>query len=167
MNLSGFRGAALRAALLTGVLLVPGEVRAQQFAIDAEVFGGSASLAWGAEGRRWGFAAGGGVPQIPLTLAPSGADYEEFLHVAAFLRRGAGPVEADVGARLGVAELWECQVSDCWPGGFAGLYATVFAGWRHVKLGARVQAGQFFGSSGRDAFVVGVTPFMLRVAFGG
>lgn len=161
----GWRASGLAAALM-GVLC-PVPAAAQRFAVDAELLGGSASLAWGEPGRRWGIAAGVTLPEIPETLTPQDEEFEEFLHVGLFLRRGAGPVEADVGLRASVAELYECMASDCWPGGFLGAYASGFVGWRHVKFGARIQAGRFFASrSDPDVFVVAVTPFVVRIAFG-
>jgi hypothetical protein len=98
---------ALLAVLL--VLLLPGALAGQQFGVDAEPIGGSLSLAWGRPGHRWGLGLGLGVPQFPGTIEPSGEDFEEYLHVATFLRRGRGAVEADAGLRVSVADLWPCE----------------------------------------------------------
>jgi hypothetical protein len=161
-------------------LLAPTTAAAQQPArsevtIDAIVFGGAVGYARQATptvmlGAEFGI----GVPQVVFTLQPpTGPDGEpelvELLHVALFARfRPTNRLSLDVGARGGMADLYSCTVSDCWPASMMGVYAQPMFGGGRFKVGSRV-SGVVVGESrhgGRDSstFAIGVTPVVFRLA---
>lgn len=163
MKGSKWLGVVGLAVLLGGA----GAVEGQRFTLDGEVVGGSVSLAWGrSEASAMGVGLGVTVPQFNQTISPDTDRWEEFLHVSGFYRRRAGAFEADLGMRLGIADLYECGASDCWPGYFVGPYAEAYVGWEHVKFGARLVAGSQKESGEPRTFVLNVTPFLVRIAFG-
>jgi hypothetical protein len=130
--------------------------------------------------RLAGLEVGFGAPQVDRTLHPPDGpdpetttddpDFEEFLHLGAFLRvRPRSAFEVDTGLRVGVADLWECTASDCWPSLFAGAYLQPMLGGQRWKVGARLVAG-WIGESregGQDSstFTVALSPLVLRVTF--
>ncbi|HEX6363481.1 MAG TPA: hypothetical protein VFZ93_11015 [Albitalea sp.] len=169
VNGNGWRHSLPVRLLSAAVLMLaldPGHALGQRFAIDGEFFGGSASLAWEtAPGAALGFALGVMIPQTMVTLEPDREDFSEYLHAAAFYRRRSGAFEGDVGVRLGVGDLYECGASDCWPGVYAGGYGAAFVGWEHVKFGARLLAVSQKDPGERRAFVLALTPLVVRISF--
>jgi hypothetical protein len=154
-------------------------IRAQrhQLTVEGSVFRGAVGYARHVSARSLlGVEAGFGFPQIDRTLEPPRDEatgepgFEEYLHVAAFLRHAPGEhFEVDAGARAALADLWSCRASDCWPVPFGGGYLQPMAGWRNVKLGVRLVAG--WAGEGEDAgpnentFVVALNPLIVRATF--
>jgi hypothetical protein len=162
------RALAAGALLLLGVR--PAAAQRRQVTIDLRPIAGAVAYAWPvAPGRLLGVEAGFGFPQVEQTLTPRGegfGDFEEYLHLAMFLRLVRSErVEGDVGLRASVADVTTCQTSDCLPGLFGGAYASAFYGRRRVKVGAMVMAGRATEPGGRGATVVNVSPLVLRVKF--
>lgn len=145
---SGFaRSAAFAcAAMLTAA--APLSAQSNQVTIEASVIRGAIGYARAIGDRvHAGVELGFGFPQIDRTLIPEqdefgGPDFEEYLHAALLVRFAASEhFEVDGGIRGAIVDVWECGASDCWPVGFAGVYAQPMAGWRRFKLGVRLTAG--------------------------
>lgn len=130
--------------------------------------------------RLAGLEVGFGAPQVDRTLNPGDGpdprttqddpDFEEYLHLAAFLRmRPRSAFEVDTGLRVGVADLWECTASDCWPALWAGAYLQPMVGGRRWKVGTRLMAGWVGdsreGGSDSSTFTVALSPLVVRVTF--
>lgn len=114
------------------------------------------------------------LPQPGLTLVPDPdsegqPDLDEVVQAAVFLRMRPGPHwEVDLGVRGGLADLWICPASDCYPVWSAGGYVQAMAGWERLKLGPRLQAGwvgETRGSSGGETFVLALHPLVVRWTF--
>jgi hypothetical protein len=158
---------------------VPGIGHAQTAAarsevtVDASVFGGAAGYARRLTadlllGAEFGLA----LPQLGVTLLPSDsrgrAGFEEYLHLALFARFQPLPRgDLDAGVRGGVADLYECTASDCWPASFVGAYLQPMLGGRRLKVGARVVAGyigeSMEGGPESTSFTFAIVPLLLRV----
>jgi hypothetical protein len=116
-----------------------------EWALDLRPFGATLGLGVAIrEGLLIGVAAGGGIDFLDRTLAPDPAEeryhaFEQLVHLNVFMRqKPARTVDLDLGLRVGVGGVRECLASDCWPGAFAGLYASAFWGTSRVKVGPRV-----------------------------
>lgn len=140
----------LLAALVALILVtVPASAqRSSEFTLDLRPFGGSVGVAVRiAPGVYLGASAGGGIDALDRTLAPDPADqayhgFEQLAHVSAFLRqKPTARIDVDLGIRLGIGGVRSCDVSDCWPGAFAGLHAGVFWGTDRFKIGPRILGG--------------------------
>lgn len=172
------RGYAL-AALTAAMVLVPSATSAQQPAraevtLDAQVFGGAVGYARRVSptsmlGAEFGIA----LPQVVFTLQPAtGADgspeLEEFLHLALFARMApTDRLSLDVGVRGGVADLWGCTVSDCWPASMIGAYVQPMLGGRRFRIGTRLTAALVGesreGGPDSSTFAVAITPVLFRL----
>jgi hypothetical protein len=122
---------------------------------------------------------GFGFPQIDRTLVPEqdslgSPDFEEYLHVAPFIRYKASErFEIDAGIRGSIAELWPCDASDCWPALFGGVYIQPMIGFRRFKIGSRLTAGVIgegepdtrARQGDKSSAVVSIAPFLLRATF--
>jgi len=176
---------------LAALLVVAAPAAAQRrapehrFAVDVHVVGVSLSYAHRVGGE-WlgGVEAGGGGDFVNAMvlggrhfsqdgwLAYEERDYTgdddlfELGHLALFVRREAGErFQADLGVR-GAAFL-HFDPSDDDPGGgvSAGPYASLFWGWRHVKVGPRVMAGLFWENADTRELGIQVAPLVLRISF--
>ena len=129
-------------------LLAPSPAEAQrhhEFTLDLRPFGGSIGFAQRiTPGVMLGVAAGGGIDALDRTIAPDPAQqayraFEQIVHVSAFLRQTPTPrMDIDLGMRLGIGGVRECDVSDCRPGAFFGLSAAAFWGSDRIKVGPRL-----------------------------
>lgn len=161
---------------------VPGQERPREpgeFTIEASPFRGSVGWARAvAPGRLLGLELGVGVPQVDRTLHPGKGRrsdttvddpaFEELLHLGAFLRlRPHSRMEVDAGLRVGLADLWECTASDCWPAGWAGGYLQPMVGGDRWKVGTRLVAGRVGeaeeGGPDSATFAVALTPLVVRL----
>lgn len=166
---------AIMAALIG--LARPALAQEREVTIDLTFFRGVVGYA---REFRPGTLAGGelgiGVPYIDLTLAPPGEggekkpDFGELLHAGVFVRRRVSPrFDVDAGVRASLGGVWPCRVSDCWPSPFMGAYVQPVVAWRRIRFGARLTAGwigeSWEGGSAGSTFVVGLSPFMVRLTF--
>jgi hypothetical protein len=162
-------------AALASLLFFSAPVSAQEneIALEASFIRGALSYARTVRpGLRAGIELGFGFPQLDITMVPEqdslgGPDFEEYLHVAAFLRIAPSDrVEIDVGARASIVDLYMCGASDCWPPPFLGVYAQPMVGWRRFKVGVRFTTGIVFetepGAPDGSTGVLGMNPFILR-----
>lgn len=144
---------ALLVMLLTAA---PLSAQRNQVTIDASIFRGTVGYARTFRPQlSAGLEIGFGFPQIDRTLSPDDevgpdghtgpdgwADFEEYLHIATFIRFAPAPsLEIDAGVRAAIADLWSCGVSDCWPAPFTGAYVQPMVGWQRVKFGPRLTVG--------------------------
>lgn len=159
---------------------------ANQFALDAEVVGGSLSYAWGGrDGTYWGVAAGLGGSLLNRMLVAGahfahedGPSYEprdgygdkdlyELIHLG-FFRRWTPPGRWswDVGVRG--SAMVHFDTSDDDPGFplFVGGYGNVMWGNRSVKVGPRLLVGVFSEAGSATEFGVYLAPLTGRVAVG-
>lgn len=170
-------------------------IPANEFAVDAEVLGGTLSYAWGgADGTYWGVGAGiGGSLLSTMVLAGRHFSEEgwiayeqrdgateklliELLHVEAFRRWSPSlRQEYDVGVRASAFIHGDSSDDDFGGGLFVGGYTTAHWGWDHVKVGPRVLVGYFTEGSGTDRdgirrhtreFGVFLSPLTGRISFG-
>ena len=151
----------------------PMAAQEQHVTIDASVLRGTVGYARQAGAKAYvGLEIGFGFPQLDRTLRPAedstgGPDFEEYLHVGAFVRLvPSDRFEVDLGVRGSVADLWECTVSDCWPATFAGMYVQPMIGWSRIKFGPRLTAGWIReGKTDVDGTtgVIAVNPFTARL----
>ncbi len=118
---------------------------ANEFGMEVRPFGAAVSLAHRLfPGVFLGLAAGGGVDVLDRTLAPntrqeSYHSFQQLAHVSAFLRQKPNDrLDVDLGIRAGVGGVRACGNSDCWPGGFVGLYGAAFWGTPRFKIGPRL-----------------------------
>lgn len=132
-------------------------------------------------GYAWGVSPGtlvgvqaGVLPQTGLTLVPDPdgpgqPDLDEVVHAAVFVRlRPADRWEVDVGVRGGLADVWPCPASDCYPALFGGGYVQAMAGWERFKLGPRLSAGwvgETRESSDGETFFLALYPLVARLTF--
>lgn len=169
----------LLAATVTGLSAQERPTPRNEFTFDVTPIRGTVGYARALSPTRLaGLEVGFGAPQVDRTLHPGDGprpdtteddpDFEELLHLAAFLRmRPHRAFEVDTGIRAGVADLWECRVSDCWPDLWAGAYLQPMVGGPRWKVGARLVAG-WIGESleeGGDGstFTVALSPLVVRV----
>lgn len=156
-----------------------------RFAVDVHAVGASLSYAKRVGGGWYGgVEAGGGGDFVNVMvlggrhfsqdgwLAYETPDYAgdedlfELAHLAVFARREAGErFQADVGVRGAAFLHFDASDDDPDGGLFAGPYASLFWGWRHVKLGPRVMAGLIWEDADRRELGVNVAPLVLRITF--
>jgi hypothetical protein len=162
-------------AAATSLLFFSGPVNAQQNEVALEASFVRGALSYAREVRpnlRAGIELGFGFPQLDRTFVPEqdslgSPDFEEYLHVGAFLRIAPSRhFEVDVGARVSIVDLWACGASDCWPPPFLGVYAQPMIGWRRIKFGMRFITGIVFeteeGTPDGSTGVLGMNPFLVR-----
>lgn len=134
----------------------------QELDIDFRPFAGTLSYVWNANQagtRAWGIAAGGGIDELDRTLVPSTASYRfepfyQLIHVGALHRWRSGTRwDVDLGLRLGLGDVRNCDASDCWPGAFIGLYVAPMWGGRTFKIGPRLLTAVSRYNDHRDAVV--------------
>lgn len=164
---------AVAALLLLTVATTAAHAQQNEVTLEASVIRGAAGYARHVSPRSLvGIELGFGFPQIDRTLRPGGVNgekpgFEEYLHLALFTRLKASPnAELDAGLRAGVADLWECTASDCWPAIFGGAYIQPMVGARRIKVGMRLTGGWIAesreGGPESSTFVVGLNPFIVR-----
>ncbi len=91
-------------------------------------------------------------------------DLLEILHGNLFVRHEyADWWHIDTGLRSSLFLHFDSSDDDAATGVFAGAYATAMFGWKHFKLGPRVQAGIFYEHEGE--FGVFLQPVIGRIAF--
>ena len=137
-----------RKVIALAALLLPAAAAAQgarEFTFDFRPFAGMVAYAWRtAPGTYIGIGLGGGIDELDKTLSPDSESeafhkFEQLAHASMFVRRKAGTHwDLDLGARLGIGDVRECLASDCWPGWFAGAYASAFFGGSRWKVGPRL-----------------------------
>lgn len=139
-----------------------------QLTIDASVLSGGLSYARLTSSDRFvGVGAGVGYEfNIRLVVGEAGGKKStEIAHVEMFTRPVTrGRWQYDVGVRA-AADIHSAQVaSEAEIGGFLGLYFAPMWGWRHFRVGPRVQAGAYW-SSPVPTFGIFVTPVTARLVF--
>jgi hypothetical protein len=139
-----------------------------QLTIDASMLAGGLSYArMTSSGKLVGVGAGVGSEfNIRLVLGePGGKKSTEVVHVELFTRLAPpGRWQYDVGVKA-AADLHTAQVaSEAAVGGFLGGYIAPMWGWRHFRVGPRVQAGAYW-SSPVPTFGMFVTPLTARFLF--
>lgn len=176
MRTTIFRGLLL--SLVAGALFMapaPGAAQSREVTVEASLLGGAVGYAHPVAGSTLlGFEVGAALPQIALTLHPgsdsaAGAvDLQEYLHLAVFFRLPLSErTDVDAGLRGGVADLYECTASDCWPASFVGAYVQPMWGGDRFKVGARV-LGALVGESPEggpesSTFALGISPLVVRL----
>lgn len=113
-----------------------------------------------------GMTGGFGFPQFDQTLAPDKGNFEDIFHIGVLTRYEPSEKAAlDLDLRIGLADLRDCTGGDCFPGGYIGLSAGMFLGWRHLKFGPRLTLAQYGDQGYRPTRVVAVTPLSVRASF--
>ena len=89
----------------------------------------------------------------------------EIAHFEMFTRlEPPGRWQYDLGVKA-AADIHSAQVaSEAEVGGFLGGYIAPMWGWRHFRVGPRLQAGLYWSSNG-PTFGIFVTPFTARLLF--
>jgi hypothetical protein len=88
----------------------------------------------------------------------------EILHGNLFVRHEyADWWQIDTGLRSSLFLHFDSSDDDAGSGVFAGAYMTAMFGWKHFKLGPRVQAGVFYEHEGE--FGVFLQPLIGRIAY--
>jgi hypothetical protein len=164
-------------------LVVPAPLVAQQrheLTVEGSFVRGTLGYARARTDRIFiGVEAGFGFPQIDRTLVPAqdtlgSPDFEEYLHIAPFVRyRASRNVEIDAGIRGAIADLWPCDASDCWPALYGGIYVQPMIGFRNIKIGGRLTAGIITEGEpdtrtrqdDKSTGVVSAAPFLVRATF--
>ena len=165
---------------MLATLLLAAPLAAQQrneVTIEGSFVRGAAGYARATSARVLvGIEVGFGFPQIDRTLAPEqdsvgSPDFEEYLHVAPFVRyKASSNFEIDAGIRASIADLWPCDASDCWPALFGGVYIQPMIGFRKIKVGSRLTAGVIAEGEpdtrarqgDKSSGVVSIAPFLVR-----
>jgi hypothetical protein len=166
---------AVFSALALAVGAAPAAAQRRQpdsmFSVDADWLGATVGYARArAPGRYGGVEAGlGGSFLNRMLLAGEGyVDEElvEMLHVAAFRRWTPSPhLSWDLGVRTSLFVRQDSWGDDSRFPLFAGLYASLMAGTRRVKVGPRVLVGVFPAISGTGLGVY-LVPVSGRISFG-
>jgi hypothetical protein len=166
-----------RALIVAGLLLccaTAASAQQNQFTTQGSVFGATLGYARSiGDDLSAGLEIGAGLPQFDRTLRPEqdaegNPDFEGLAHVAVFLRFATSErFEVDAGLRTGIADLWPCLASDCWPDGFWGAHLQPMVGWRRLKLGSRLVIGRSHDVDSPDESgpigVVALTPLVVRL----
>ena len=93
----------------------------------------------------------------------TGKDLFEIVNANIYIRHIYGNRwNIDTGVRGSLFLHYDSSDDDPGGGMFAGVYASVFYGWRHVKFGPRVQMGVF--TEGSPEFGIFISPIIVRVA---
>ncbi len=107
-----------------------------------------------------------GWPAYEEPGASGDEDLFELGHVALFARREAGErFQADLGVRASAFLHFDPSDDDPDGGLFAGPYASLFWGWRRVKLGPRIAAGLFYEDPYTRELGINVAPLTVRITF--
>ena len=164
-------------SFLAAVLTTPLAAQRNEVTIEGSVVRGTVGYARAGSARIYlGIELGFGFPQIDRTLAPApdsvgSPDFEEYLHVAPFIRyKASDRFEIDAGIRASVADLWPCDASDCWPALFGGVYLQPMIGFRKFKVGSRLTAGVIaegkpdtrIRQGDKSTAVVSISPLLVR-----
>jgi len=139
-----------------------------QFTVDASALAGGLSYArMTSSVRLVGVGAGLGYEfNIRLVVGETGGKKStEIAHVEMFTRPTTrGRWQYDFGVKA-AADIHSAQVaSEAEIGGFLGLYVAPMWGWRHFRVGPRIQAGAYW-SSPVPTFGIFVTPVTARLLF--
>ena len=139
-----------------------------QFTLDASLLAAGASYArTTSSGNLVGVGAGLGVEfNIRLVAGEKGGKKStEVAHVEVFTRlQPPGRWQYDVGVKAAV-DLHSAQAaSEAEVGGFLGGYIAPMWGWRHFRIGPRVQAGAYWAASGPTIGMF-ITPLTARLLF--
>jgi len=166
-------GSGLAATLVALSALAAPAAGQTEVAVDMGILDAAASAARPLSGGMLlGIEFGLGVPQLDRTLYPrqdstGGPDYEEFIHVAAFMRAKPGRwLDVDFGIRAALSRLWSCG-GDCLPAPAFALYLQPMVGSDRFKVGPRVQAGWVADpepmTDRRGNAFVSLTPLSARI----
>src|SRR4051812_35671630 len=139
-----------------------------ELSLDASVFAGGLSYAHlTSSGKLLGAGAGLGYEfNIRMVAGEKGRKKStEVAHVEIFTRlRPPGRWQYDLGVRA-AADIHSAQVaSEPELGGFLGGYVAPMWGWRHFRIGPRVEAGAYWLSP-VPTFGIFVTPLTARLLF--
>jgi hypothetical protein len=139
-----------------------------QFTIDASILAGGLSYArMTSSDKLVGVGAGLGYDfNIRVVLGETGGKKStEIAHVEMFTRSATrGRWQYDFGVKA-AADIHSAQVaSEAEIGGFLGLYIAPMWGWRHFRVGPRLQAGAYW-SSPSPTLGIFVTPVTARLLF--
>ena len=163
--------------LLLAVTATPLAAQRNEVTIEGSIVRGAVGYARASSARLYlGIEAGFGFPQLDRTLVPEqdsvgSPDFEEYLHVAPFIRyKASDNFEIDAGVRASIADLWPCDASDCWPALFGGIYVQPMVGFRKLKIGSRLTAGVIMEGEpdtrarqgDKSSNVVSIAPFLVR-----
>jgi hypothetical protein len=163
------------ALALATVFATPAQAQRNEFTLEASPIRGALAFArHQSPTTLLGIELGIGVPQFDITIQPphdsetGSPNFEELLNLAAFVRfKPSRNFEVDTGLRGSIAGLWTCTVGDCWPALYGGAYVQPMAGWQRFKVGTRLTAGWIGeveeGTTGSNTFLVGLSPFILRL----
>jgi len=142
--------------------------RLNQFTVDASLFAGGLSYARRTSPEKLvGVGAGLGYEfNIRLVDGEKGGKKSaEVAHIEVFRRRAtAGPWQYDFGVRAAADGHSADVASEVEFGAFLGGYIAPMWGWRHFRIGPRVQAGAYWTSS-VPRFGIFVTPLTTRLIF--
>lgn len=173
--LRGILLSSLLAGALGGTPAV-GVAQSRELTVEARLLGGAVGYARSvAERTLLGVELGAGLPKLDLTVhpgsdsAPGNVEFEEYLHLAVFFRLRPSPrTDVDAGVRAGVADLYECTASDCWPASSVGAYVQPMWGGGRFKVGARVVAALVGespeGEPESSTFALGISPLLVRLS---
>ena len=139
-----------------------------QLTLDASLLAGGLSYAWMTSSDRLvGVGAGLGYEfNIRLVFGEKGGKKStEVAHAELFTRIAPpGRWQYDLGVKL-AADIHSAQVaSEAELGGFLGGYVAPMWGWRHFRVGPRLQAGLYWSSPGPTVGIF-VTPLTARFLF--
>jgi len=139
-----------------------------QFTVDVSALAGGLSYArLTSSDKLVGVGAGLGYEfNIRLVVGETGGKKStEIAHVEMFTRPATrGRWQYDVGVKA-AADIHSAQVaSEAEIGGFLGLYVAPMWGWRHFRVGPRIQAGAYW-SSPVPTLGIFVTPITARLLF--
>ncbi len=139
-----------------------------QLTLDASLFAGGLSYARVTSSNKIvGVGAGFGLEfNIRLVLGENGGKKStEIAHVEMFTRlQPPGRWQYDLGVKA-AADIHSAQVaSEADIGGFLGAYIAPMWGWRHFRVGPRLQAGAYWSASGPTLGIF-ITPLTARLLF--
>ena len=139
-----------------------------QFTLDAGLLAGGLSYARTTSSHKLVGVGGGAGAEFNIRLVSGqswGAKSTEVLHVEMFTRREAPRSwQYDLGVKA-AADVHTARVaSEAEFGGFLGGYIAPMWGWRHFRIGPRVQAGLYW-TSPQPSFGISITPLTARFLF--
>lgn len=160
-------------------------VPASRFALDVGAVSGALSYAHRVRGD-WFLGAGVGAGgEFVNWMLVAGEHFAQDFTIAYERRDGAGEellfemASANLFARYEPSTKWHADLglrgsvflhfddSDDDPGGgvFTGLFASVYRGWRHVKVGPRVLVGVFTETASTQEFGINLAPLTVRFTY--
>ena len=169
-----------RGFLLGIVFTTPLAAQRNEVTVEGSFTRGAVGYARASSAKLYiGVEVGFGFPQLDRTLVPEQdtlgqPDFEEYLHIAPFIRyKASDNFEIDAGLRGSIADLWPCGASDCWPALFGGVYVQPMVGFRRIKIGGRLTTGIILEGEpdtrlrqgDKSTGVLSLAPFLVRATF--